>query len=57
MLVAHNSCAFIGGYWVRFFPLIHNSGIAMHVMSGLSIKRFSLFRFGLLSLLKNYFSQ
>ena len=48
---------FIGGYWVRVIPIIHYPGIAMHVLSGLSIQRFSLFRFGLLSLLANYFSQ
>ena len=48
---------FIGDYWVRFIPLIHYPGIAMHVLSGLSIQWYSLFRFGLLSLLANYFSQ
>lgn len=57
VLVTHNSCASIGGYWVRFVPLIHDSDIAIHVLSGLSIKQFSLFRFGSLSLLENYFLQ
>ena len=36
--VAHKLCVFMGGYWVRFVPLIHGSGTAMRVLSGLSIK-------------------
>lgn len=57
VLITHNSCASIGVHWVRFVPLIHDSDIAMYVLSELSIKQFSWFRFGSLSLLENYFLQ